>query len=83
MMLTRVLLCPFSRARSHEINNTFLLFASFAAVHGIIEIGPADTSQKRNTFFKNVSYNIGGEAYTLDQIEHGTWRAVNSCNALV
>jgi len=49
-------------------------------VHGHIALGNPSTPQLRNDFFSRCSYDIGGQEWTLDYIEHVALRA-NSCKA--
>lgn len=43
-------------------------------VHGIIQLDVKDSVRDVSGFFENVSYNIGGYYFSLDQIEHGILR---------
>ncbi len=43
-------------------------------VHGIIQLDVKESVRDVSGFFENVSYNIGGYNFSLDQIEHGILR---------
>jgi len=52
----------------------FINLYNMLTIHGIIKFGSPTTAFKRNWFFSNVSYNIGGSRYSLNDIEHGILR---------
>ena len=42
--------------------------------HAFAKVGRPETMMKRDAFFSNVSYNIGGIVYSLNEIENGILR---------
>ena len=42
--------------------------------HAFAKVGRPETTLKRDAFFSNVSYNIGGLVYSLNDIENGVLR---------
>lgn len=42
--------------------------------HAFAKLGRPETTMKRDAFFSNVSYNIGGLVYSLNEIENGVLR---------
>ncbi len=43
-------------------------------IHGIIDLGIEDSVREVRGFFSKVSYQVGGHAFSLDEIEHGILR---------
>jgi hypothetical protein len=42
--------------------------------HAFAQVGRPESSMKREFFFSNISYNIGGEVYSLNDVENGILR---------
>merc|ERR1712232_1104288 len=51
--------------------NVYNLMIKFA----FVKVGIAETSMNRSSFFGEVSVNVGGVAFSLDELEHGILRA--------
>lgn len=61
---------------NEEARKAFLLNVYNVAVkHAFVNVGVPQTRQDRSLFYGSVGYVIGGEFYTLDDIEHGLLRA--------
>mmetsp|Transcript_29555 Transcript_29555/g.32898 ORF Transcript_29555/g.32898 Transcript_29555/m.32898 type:complete len:449 (+) Transcript_29555:543-1889(+) len=60
--------------RPHAKKALFVNLYNALVIHGIVEEGVPDSAVKRNWFFGNISYNIGGNYFSLNDIEHGILR---------
>eukprot|EP01125_Pyxidicula_operculata_P018614 TRINITY_DN6623_c0_g1_i1.p1 TRINITY_DN6623_c0_g1~~TRINITY_DN6623_c0_g1_i1.p1 ORF type:complete len:1121 (+),score=202.26 TRINITY_DN6623_c0_g1_i1:125-3487(+) len=56
----------------------FLNMYNILVIHGTAIIGAPTSYFSRSSFFKKVSYNVGGYRFSLDEIEHGILRANSS-----
>eukprot|EP01080_Neovahlkampfia_damariscottae_P005926 gene5926-9756_t len=52
----------------------FLNLYNSMVIHGLIHYGSPKNSAQRNRFFNSVTYNIQGNLYSLNDIEHGILR---------
>jgi len=52
----------------------FLNMYNVIVIHGYIIYGVPTSTTKRTTFFQKMSYQIGDQIYSLDDIEHGILR---------
>lgn len=50
----------------------FINIYNALVIHAFVEMGPPTRFWQRIAFFRRVSYVIGGQVYSLNDIEHGT-----------
>lgn len=59
---------------NNERTAFWLTLYNVLAIHGVIAKGVRNTVLEYPSFFRTVAYNVGGQAMTLDAIEHGVLR---------
>ncbi|KAL3162490.1 hypothetical protein ABBQ32_010153 [Trebouxia sp. C0010 RCD-2024] len=52
----------------------FINIYNAVVVHALAVFGPASNLQQRLTFFNSIKYNIGGQDYSANDMEHGVLR---------
>ncbi|KAL3141127.1 hypothetical protein ABBQ38_003478 [Trebouxia sp. C0009 RCD-2024] len=69
--LQKVEIAPLDR---EERMAFFINIYNAVVVHALAVFGPASNLQQRLTFFNSIKYNIGGQDYSANDMEHGVLR---------
>lgn len=71
---TELQLLDLASLSNDEKKAMFINLYNSLVIHGFIAVGPPTGVWKRRRFFKNVSYNVGGHIFSLNDIENGILR---------